>query len=57
MRKTTLCLVLVLATTIAWAGDKTKGRTKSQAEETAKEVIAKWKASEKARLAYIKTLQ
>ncbi len=47
--------MLALATTFAWAGDKTKSLTKTQAKEVEKEVVAEWKASEKARLEYIMT--
>ena len=53
MKKATLTLMLALATTFAWAGNKTKSLTKVQAKEVEKEVVAEWKASEKARLAYI----
>lgn len=55
MKKATLTLMLALATTFAWAGDKTKSLTKAQAKEVEKEVVAEWKASEKARLAYVMT--
>ncbi len=55
MKKTTLTLMLALATTFAWAGGKSKALTKTQTYEATKEITAKWKASEKARLAYIMT--
>ncbi len=55
MKKTTLTLLLILATTLAWAGDKEVCLTKAQTEAVTKEVVDAWKASEKARLAYIMT--